>query len=69
MERPQISCRILGVLDFIRVPLPAARTITAAGSTIAPADSVVLTTVVLLWDGMSRGGTSRWAAASRRFRL
>src|SRR6478735_2041425 len=31
MERPPISWRILGVRDFIRVPAPAARTITAAG--------------------------------------
>ena len=30
MDRPPISCRIFGVRDFIRVPAPAARTITAA---------------------------------------
>ena len=31
MLRPHSSCRTLGSCDFIRVPSPAARTITAAG--------------------------------------
>ncbi len=31
-ERPQISCSIFGVADFIRVPGPAASTITAAAT-------------------------------------
>ena len=43
MERPPISCRILGVLDFMRVPLPAARTMTAAGFCPVLAVSMVLT--------------------------
>jgi hypothetical protein len=32
MLRPQIGWRTFIVLDFIRVPLPAARTMTAAGA-------------------------------------
>jgi hypothetical protein len=57
METPPNSCRIFGLRDFIRVPAPAARTMTAAGP-VPDLDSASE-----LVDSRLTDGTPCWSSA------